>query len=270
MADSAVYDVGFMRKILLIAICFGLVSVGYSQITNIVYTYQGIELIFPTAEGQFNEYAEMGCKPIKDRERRLYTVKLFEQVLQKYPPGLVRKYLDRIYFIRELWDDWGWLLGLCDDTERTIYLVNKDFSDNYFEQTVHHELLHLFAENNPELKPPKKVWKAFNATGFHYKDVDDPNAIMKKSLIRQGILCLNARVDTDEDMAVFAEHLFCAKHGFWRIVEESPQIRGKFKLMIEFYQKIDPMFTEEYFRRISGWGAQDIQKHSNRSRMVQP
>jgi hypothetical protein len=30
------------------------------------------------------------------------------------------------------------------------------------------------------------------------------------------------------------------------IMEQYPRVRGKFLVWLEFYQKIDPVFTEEY------------------------
>jgi hypothetical protein len=40
--------------------------------------------------------------------------------------------------------------------------------------------------------------------------------------------------------------IFTYPEKFKKIINEYPRVRGKFKVWLDFYQKIDPIFTEAY------------------------
>jgi hypothetical protein len=50
---------------------------------------------------------------------------------------------------------------------------------------------------------------------------------------------------------VFAQNIFSGGSQFWLIVDSFDPIRKKTELIIRFYQLIDPVFTEEYFRSLA-------------------
>jgi hypothetical protein len=48
----------------------------------------------------------------------------------------------------------------------------------------------------------------------------------------------------------FAQNLFRPEKNFWNYVDRFPRIKQKAKLLINFYNKISAMYTEQYFRKM--------------------
>jgi hypothetical protein len=55
----------------------------------------------------------------------------------------------------------------------------------------------------------------------------------------------------ENDINTFAQNIFSPSENFWKIADGYLRIKKKVKILIDFYNKIDPMFTEDYFRRLS-------------------
>ena len=54
----------------------------------------------------------------------------------------------------------------------------------------------------------------------------------------------------ENDINTYAQNLFSPTTGFWDIVEKYPRVKKKVKLLVKFYNKINPVFTMSYFRKL--------------------
>ena len=98
---------------------------------------------------------------------------------------------------------------------------------------------------------------ALNPDGFIYGE-GGANAIRsgvatmdyEPGLYMIGFLNDYSVADLEQDINVFAQNLFSGGAAFWKIADENPPILAKARLLIRFYNALDPMFTELYFRQI--------------------
>ncbi|MEI9810500.1 MAG: hypothetical protein WDO16_22970 [Bacteroidota bacterium] len=69
-------------------------------------------------------------------------------------------------------------------------------------------------------------------------------------LCQKGVLTQYGGSSIENDVNTFAQNLFRPDENFWAYVDRFPRIREKTTLLIQFYTKINPMFTEAYFRKM--------------------
>ena len=193
-------------------------------------------------------------RPIRHRVLLRYPV-LLQKAFNKYPVKIIKKYLNAIYFAREIDDgdlEYG---GTYDPFRRIIYLVDNGVkNDEDAIYTFHHEFSSLllsrhsffinpWSDNNPKdfiyLAAKYKSWKALE------KDVD----ISKKGTeedYEKGFMRAYGQTDFENDFNEYSGMIFTYPQKFKKIMKQYPRVRGKFKVWLEFYQKIDPIFTEKY------------------------
>lgn len=96
---------------------------------------------------------------------------------------------------------------------------------------------------------PEDEWNKINPIGSEYSKVDFFN--FNEELPREnGFLINYSMSERENDFNIIAQHLFEGEpkfldSEFWPIAEEYPKIKQKVDIVIDFYQKIDPVFTEE-------------------------
>ena len=181
--------------------------------------------------------------------------------LTKYPSELLRLNLEAVYWLKKMsFYDVGY--G-GTNSNSALYLTNDGeqmgYSNNYLEQTFHHEFSSILFRNYRSFFDSSS-WKLANYHDFIYNDPEDGvGAIRNNSssqdldtmLCREGMLTQYALSSLENDLNTFAQNLFSPSPGFWKIVDQYPRVRRKALLLIEFYARINPVFTEEYFRKFA-------------------
>ncbi len=181
--------------------------------------------------------------------------------LKKYPETLLDKNLRAVYWLKNMrFYDVGYggtnsndALFLTNDGEALGYTMK------YMEQTLHHEFSSILYRNYKKLFDDS-IWIAANAYNFDYNDPEAGVGAIRKNASSQdidtayctiGMLTQYAMSSLENDLNTFAQNLFCPSPGFWKTVDSYPRIRKKVSLLISFYNKLDTVFTETYFRQFA-------------------
>ncbi len=224
---------------------------------------RGVQVSFKAADKMFpgswykkkvNAQAE-SLLPGDAAEARRILVK----ALDKYPVAFPPEYLDGIYVLKSM-KFYGYPFG-GTYTKRKVYLAydetNITNTDQYVEQRFHQEFSSiLWRENHRKLN--LAAWLECNAPGFKYGEggavaIAFGIASMEtdSGYFNIGFLNRYAMTEVEQDINVIAQNLFAGGPEFWKIVDANERIRAKTLLLIGFYHALDPMFTEEYFRKLS-------------------
>jgi hypothetical protein len=180
--------------------------------------------------------------------------------LKKYPAATLQQELYAVYFLKDMkFYDVGY--GGTNSTD-ALYLTNDGaamgYSDHYLEQTFHHEFSSILYRNHSSFLD-EVAWLDANIPGFDYNDPENGVGAIRNNqssqdldtaLCKKGFLTQYSLSGLENDLNTFAQNIFSPSDGFWEIVDTYPRINKKTKLLIDFYHKIDPIFTEEYFRKL--------------------
>jgi len=181
---------------------------------------------------------------------------LLTRAFGKYPPELINKNLAQVFVFKSM-KFYGLPYGgtnyhstvfLSDDSENPL------FTNEYIEQVFHHEFSSILIRNYPEYFDKTK-WLLLNPPGFKYGKggadaISQGTASMDldPSLIIQGFLSEYSTASLEEDINVLVQNLFTGGREFWSELELNDAIREKTRILISFYHRINPVFTESYFR----------------------
>jgi hypothetical protein len=191
-------------------------------------------------------------RPIRHRVLLRYPI-LLHKAFDKYPVEVIKKYLNTIYFVREIDADGLKAGGTYDPFRRIIYIAdNGAQNDKQAMSTFHHEFSSLLLTSHSFWVDP---WTNHHPKDFKYlDDIYDDWKTMKKvrktitdhKCYEKGVVSNYGLTNFENDFNEYSEMIFTYPEKFKKIMNKYPRIRGKFKVWLEFYQKIDPIFTEEY------------------------
>lgn len=178
--------------------------------------------------------------------------------LKKYPQSLLNKTLRSVYLIKSM-SFYNVGFGGTNSND-AVYVTNngeaKGYTDSYIEQTFHHEFSSILFRDYPSLIDTT-TWKQQNDPGFDYNDPENGVGAIKNNqssqglsteLAGKGMLTQYAMSSLENDINTIAQNLFKPNPDFWNIADKYPRVGNKVKLLIAFYGKLNPVFTEEYFR----------------------
>ena len=182
------------------------------------------------------------------------------RALSKYSVTSLKKNLRIIYFLKSMkFYEVGY--GGTNSTD-ALYLTNSGtvagYSDLYLEQTFHHEYSSILYRNYPSFID-EEAWKEVNIAGFDYNDPENGVGAIRNNessqdldtaLCKKGFLTQYSLSGIENDINTFAQNIFSPSAGFWKIVDQYPRVKQKVKLLIDFYNKIDPLFTVDYFKKL--------------------
>ena len=245
----------------LVMVVFLLLGSSYPRDTY-VDERTSIEIVF-TAEGKifpkhwYSPRIDARVESLAPEERRR-VILILNRAFSKYPNHLLREHLDRVYALKNM-KFYGIAFG-GTNVRNTVFLCNDEknphFTDDYVEGVFHHEFSSVLMRNFPDLFNAAK-WESINDPRFSYgfggvQAIRNGEASMAldQELFDYGLLTLYSQASVEEDVNVFAQHLFKGEHSFWGAVDTYPRIRQKARLLIGFYQKLDPRFNEAYFRNL--------------------
>lgn len=223
----------------------------------------GIAINFEVGANMFAKYwysgkinAKAVSLSIKEYKR---TADLLQKALAKYPVHVLKEYLKRIYALNSL-NFYGVPFGgTYSMSKKTVYITDDSVlkeNDLFIESFFHHEFSSILFRKHP-CYLNKKAWQFSNPRDFHYgkggvEAIRSGNSSMgfDSILNEKGFLNKYSQSSLEEDMNVFSQNLFSGGKAFWTIVDRYDKIKAKAALIIGFYHKIDPAFTEEYFRKL--------------------
>lgn len=181
------------------------------------------------------------------------SLRIINKALAKYPAALIKSNLTKIYVLKSI-EFYGIGFGGTYASD-VIYIANdganNGFTDIFIEETFHHEFSSILLRNYPD-SVLKMNWLKINPIKYGkggvqaLKDSLDSQAI-DSSFNRKGFLHQYATSDFENDFNAFAERLFAPTDQFYKILEKYPKLSQKFNLILAFYQKLAPIFTQEYF-----------------------
>jgi hypothetical protein len=147
-------------------------------------------------------------------------------------------------------------------TDDTIYIVDGGtalgYTDHFIERAFHEEYSSILfrryqnyfdAYGWKELNPPD-----FSYYGSGYDAIKEGHAALDydPDLLFDGFINQYATSEIENDFNAIASRLMSGEAEFWQAFDEYPGIRDKALLVMDFYQKINPIFTEDYFRSLAG------------------
>jgi len=182
------------------------------------------------------------------------------KALDKYPENMLSYTLKSVYFLKQM-KFYDVSYGGTNSTD-AVYLTNQGilfgYTDNYIEQTFHHEFSSILFRDYPAFLDTT-AWKEACIPGFIYNDPENGVGAIRSNqssqeidtlLCDRGILTQYGGSSLENDVNTFAQNLFCPGENFWTSVDRFPRIKEKTKLLISFYHKISHVFTEQYFRSL--------------------
>ncbi len=186
---------------------------------------------------------------------------IIARALNKYPIDLLRMNLRAVYFLKGM-KFFGVGYGGTNSSD-AVYVTDKGaplgYTDPYIEQTFHHEFSSILFRNYPSLLDTT-AWKLANDPGFDYNDPENGVGAIRNNtssqepdtvLAKKGMLTQYAMSSLENDVNTLAQNLFRPAANFWAIFDRYPAINKKVNLLINFYQQIDAVFTEQYFRKFN-------------------
>ncbi len=193
-------------------------------------------------------------EPIRHRVLVKYPHILLK-AFSKYPDKVIKYHLRAIYFASEIDDGVLECSGTYDPFRRIIYLVDNGAKDDERAmRTFHHEFSSLLLARHSFFINP---WTDHNPKGFIYltekyknwkileKEVD----LSKKGSTEEyekGFMRVYGETDFENDFNEYSAMIFTDPKKFKNIMNRYPRVRGKFMVWLQYYKKIDPIFTERY------------------------
>ena len=229
-----------------------------TTVKGILISFRYSATIFPDSwQGSpINAKAE----PLENAEIRRCK-EVIAKALNKYPAAALQKDLKVVYFLKSMaFYDVGY--GGTNSTD-ALYLTDdgtaSGYSDLYLEQTFHHEYSSILYRNHHSFIDEKE-WKKANVKDFDYNDPENGVGAIRNNessqdldtaLCKKGFLTQYSLSGMENDINTFAQNIFSPSEGFWKIADKYPRIKKKVKLLTSFYKKINPMFTEDYFKKLN-------------------
>jgi hypothetical protein len=230
------------------------------QMFEPVTSRYGIRIVYKIDETFSPQYPGLGGKhaeldrlePIEKRVLARYP-QILEQALSKYPIHVVKEYLNAVYFAGKFVHMGGEAAGTYDPFRRIIYLIDDGNWTSELMGTFHHEFSSLFLRRHGMLLNP---WLEQHPDGFDYRSelYEDQKEIYAgtstchetASDYENGFMNTYSHTTFENDFNEYAKMIFTHPVKFKQIMDNHPRVRGKFLLFLDFYEMIDPIFTEEY------------------------
>ncbi len=216
------------------------------QSANTIIIYDGKASIFPDSWLE-KPVLTKATKP--DSDITDTTLVLLKIAMNKYSSKAIGN-LKKVYVVGKLFFYGENFTGT--NTGKDIYIATKK-NDN-IEKTFHHEASSVLLRLNPFIFDKNK-WQQISPASLQ---ITGPQGVKQGlssvnfnlKLLPFGFLCDYALTNWENDFNMYAENIFAGGKEFWALVDQYPLVRKKTDMIIEFYYKIDPVFSENYFRSI--------------------
>ena len=170
-----------------------------------------------------------------------------------YPDQVIAKYLKAVYFSGEINEGGLKYGGTYDPFRHIVYLVDSGVkTEDQAVSTFHHEFSSLLLSGHSFYLNP---WINLNPLNFKYlfdKSKETLELYKEVSLngsaedYAKGFMNSYGQTSFENDFNEYSAMIFTYPAKFEKIMRKYPRVRAKFLVWLEFYQKIDPIFTEDY------------------------
>lgn len=184
--------------------------------------------------------------------------KIAKKAISKYPKDLIHANLKKLYFLGGL--SFSGIQATGTSSLDSIYIVDRgipmgfDFKD--VELTIHSEFSALLLRKHRALLDIRN-WNLCNPEGFSYLgggvsavSSGKDNVDIGSAKLSEGFICEYSKASLEEDFCEISARLFQGDERLWKISRKHPRIRKKMELAVNFFHSLDPVFTNEYFKKI--------------------
>ena len=200
-----------------------------------------------------NQYLFTALDPYEMEQGR----QLLERALSKYPLALLSNRLAHAYLHRApaqtRFRDGEWRKSAAGTYNLDSVFVglhdgprNRGGGDRFAEAVFHHELSSVLVGHNPGLFRAD-AWRAANPPGFKYNDSGSGSPIATTRFLEDGFVCTYGMSDIENDINTYAMWLFTRADWLFAEAAQHPRVKKKVKILAQFYRKLDPVFTREFF-----------------------
>jgi len=238
------------------------------------FYYNNVKIDFPvdstclSSDVKYYYYAEIAAL---ERKSIPSALKIIEKALKKYPKEFINSNLKQIFVVKSLSSKVNISGTVSGDTIYMSYNHYHSKSDpkyyrkyyqEYYnltnEKRIHHEFSHILY-NKYAAFFSKTKWSNVNELPYKEggymaifsKNSKDWDTNFDYDLMLCGFLSPYAQSDIREDIASFAENIFCPTKDFWEIYNTYKKINEKKLLIIDFYKTLDSTFTNNYFHKMA-------------------
>ncbi len=180
------------------------------------------------------------------------------RAMGKYPKSLFDRNLSRVYFV-SLLAFYNMTYGGSNAADR-IYLTNDgqrhNYSDEYIERLFHAEFSSVLLRNHRQ-HFDIVAWKALAPGDFSYGKggrealaTGSASELWQTKNYEKGFLSEYGQSSIENDFNSFAKQMFCPSANWQELLHTYPTIKAKYLRMLNFYQQLDPLFTEAYFEKL--------------------
>ena len=218
----------------------------------------GIKIVYEINE-EFSPIRNGGVRvrftKVKKIEPRVLSKypQILAMAFKKYPTKVIKNNINAIYFAKEMEYNGLQYGGTYDSFRRIIFLANDgEQTDDRSIAIFHHELSSLLLDRygfliNPWFNQNPKNFKYRSDTNGSWKNAYNGTSIVGTiSDYEKGFLNSYSQTNFENDFNEYSRLVFSYPQKFKKIMNQYPRVRGKFLVFLEFYHKIDPIFTEEY------------------------
>jgi hypothetical protein len=190
--------------------------------------------------------------PIRHRVLLRYP-DILQKAFDKYPVSVIKNHLKTIQFAGKIVEnglDYG---GTYDPFRQILYLANSgSINADQAMSIIHHELSSLLLKShsffiNPWTdNNPKKFVYLCEISKNHLQTLINASMDGSELDYENGFMNTYGQTDFENDFNEYSAMIFTYPEKFKKIMYQYPRVKGKFKVWLEFYQQIDPIFTEKY------------------------
>lgn len=215
--------------------------------------HSGVQISWDVPEDELVQLAK-----VKFFDRQAI-VRVIKDELQKYPKGLLGKYISKIYLSRTAMVDGHRVGGVArggnGEEGGIIFLTSWNDPKPELVRRLHHEIAHhvMYAASDAQAALgewqkllPEDVGYFGNGLEAIKAGVIDSRA--SETLFERGFVSPYAMAAIEEDFAEVSAGLFSGDKHFWDLVDDYPLIKQKAELAARVYQSIDPQYDLKYFR----------------------
>lgn len=211
------------------------------------------------------------AKPINPEELKRLP-RLLGGELAKYPPWVIRKYLNRVRFVEDLSNQDGhsfYGLALEEQNSILVSVAEKGAPEPSVDvkDTFHHEFATFLMEIHDF---PANEWTKCNPPDFKYKDPEHfgHSFVGKKweenrKFWPLGFVTYYSQASLDNDFEEFSGLIFSEPYKAKLLIDHFPKLKEKYQVWLKVHRKIDPhFFTEKRFFRAGAVPSKWQQSHT--------
>jgi hypothetical protein len=214
----------------------------------------GIKIVYEVDADFLTPWEESPIiEPIRHRVL-VRNVDILQTALERYPVQVIKKHLSVINFAEKITRTDGFNYGgLYNELKSSIYLTDHGSQphDDVI-RTFHHEFSSLLLKRNSfEINQwadnnPRDFEYSYETTKDSIETYNNASLVGTEADYENGFMDTYGQTWVENDVNEYAAMVFTYPQKFKEIMDQYPRVRGKFLVFLEFYQNIDPIFTEEY------------------------